>query len=620
VSRSLPHLDADAYAQRVSRYLVMWISLLLITGVAAYGLFIVRDFNLALEPELERRANLIGGTIHDDIGRALEVGIPLTEFAGVDAYLASFLEEFPELDYLAVRNNRGELLYAGGATPPQARSDTSDRRGQQRLDVVEIGDSYVYRFLIGTEGAMVGSIEVGVDRFFVRSKLQDLALDVVVILIVTLVVAFEVMLTISQRIIGRRSRRQEHESRQQTVQSGSVGDIRLVLFLFAVGEELNKSFLPLFIKAADNPVPWLDVNVAISLPIVAYLLTVALASLLAGRLVTLFGQRGLFLVRLVPAALSHLGMIFADNVLEIIGLRALTGIGYGLATIACQEYLLDRLSQGSRTGTIGVFISVIIGGTFAGTALGGIFADRLGYQAVFMISFALVVASGLLSLGMMQRGSGSASQGPDTFSVRDIVSVLRRPSLLLLLGGVTIPMNVLMAGFLWYLVPLTMADVGATTSAIARTLMVYYLVILIGGPLLGSLADRRFGRWALVGTGSVLSGAVLFLPALMPLALTISLGVLAVGIGHAAVRGPQIALALDIADAEAPAGGRGAILAAMRSLERLGSLIGLLAVGLLAARFGLVVAIGAIGVGTAGAAIVFLFARPFLTPSSSRIG
>lgn len=594
---TIARIEGEARAQDISRKLVLWISLLMVAGVALYGVLMVSDFNRLLGPELDRRAALIGETISNDTERAVALGIPLEGFVGVDPYLGSFLSEFPELDYLAIRSADGDVLYSAYA------------HGVEEDGVAE---SVVYGFAIDAEDGKVGSIDVGVDRHFVRSRLQDLALDVGVILIVALVVVFETTLALSERIVGRRSRRVRHAA-VSAAQRGSAGDIRLVLFLFALGEELSKSFLPLLIQAADNPIPGLDPNIVISLPIIAYLLTLAVASPLAGRLVDAFGQRGLFLVGLAFAASSHLGMVFADNVVQIMGLRALTGIGYGLATIACQEYLLRRMAPGRRAKTIGVFVAVIIGGTFAGTALGGILADRLGYDTVFVISFFVVLGSGLLALTMMQPGAGSGERAR-AVSLRDMTTVMRRPAAVLLLGGVTIPMNVLMAAFLWYLVPLTMAAAGSGASSIARTLMIYYLVILIGGPLVGKAADRLHSLWLLVGIGSVLAGAALLLPALLPSTLTVSIAVLLVGVGHATVRGPQVALALDIADAEGEESSRDSILAAMRALERLGSLLGLLVVSLLAAGFGLNVAVGAIGVTTAVAAIVFLIARLSSTP------
>ena len=590
-------LPPQAREERVSRALMVAVSLVLITGGIAFGLLIVGGFNASLQPELERRAGLIGETIRADTERALGIGIPLRELVGVDDYFAEFLSEFGELDYVAIRDGNGRLLYASGEVPSAS--------GEAIL-----GDTIVYEFPIDTGEGTIGSIDVGVDRFFIRDRLQDLALDVGVILIVSLVAAFEVMRALGDHIVGQR--------RRIGIAAGSgVGDVRLVLFLFIVGEEMSKSFLPLLIQSADNPVPGLDPAIAISLPIVAYLLTLAVAYPFAGRLVAAFGQRGLFLVGLVPAALSHLGMIFADNVIQIVGLRSLSGVGYALATIACLEYLIERMERGSRARTIGVFVAVVIGGTFAGTALGGIFADRMGYDAVFMISFLIVVAAGLLALRMMRPGAETAAERSDNFAMQDVTAVLKRPSLVLLLGGVTIPMNVVLAAFLWYLIPLSMAAIGSNASTIARTLMVYYLVILLGGPLVARLADRHLNPRTLVGVGSLLSGAVLLLPALRPSVLSMALAVLVVGVGHTAVRGPQVALALDIAEAEFPEAGHGPVLAAMRSLERLGSLIGLLAVAVLAAAFGLDTATATIGAAAAIAAMVYLVASPRIAARSS---
>jgi len=584
-------VEVGASSEPLPRTLVVAVSLVLLAGVLVFGLLTVRGFNRSLEPELARRASLIGETVAGDTERALEVGIPLDGLIGVDEYFAEFLATFPELDYLAIRSQGGQILFATGDIPPEAFAMAPGAVGTN-----EIGDSVVYSFPIEDGRETAGSVDVGVDGLFVSSRLQDLALDVGVILIVAMVVAFEVMLALGHRIVGGKRT-------NGAVRARSVGDVRLVLFLFVVGEELNKSFLPLFIQGADNPTG-LEPAIAISLPIVAYLLTLAVASPLAGRLVAGFGQRGLFLIGLVAAAGSHLGMVFADNVFEIMGLRALTGVGYALATIASLEYLLERMERGSRARGIGVFVGVVIGGTFAGTALGGIFAERLGYDAVF------IVAAGVLAMRMMQPGRAEGAARSQSFSMDDVSEVLKHRSLVLLLGGITVPMNVVMAAFLWYLVPLSMAAIGSGASAIARTLMVYYLVILLGGPAASKLADQHLDTRTVIGVGSVLSGAVLLLPALHPSLLTIFVAVLVVGIGHTAVRGPQIALALDVAEIEFPESGRGPVLAAMRGLERLGSLAGLLVVAVLAAQFGLNAAMGAIGVFATVAAVIFLVASP----------
>lgn len=569
-------------------------SVTMIIGVVVFGVLAVPTFNSALRPELERRAALIGETIGDDTARAIDIGIPITKLVGVDEYFNEFFDTFPEINYLAIRSMNDDVLYTSDRI-----TDSGERLGTAESDI--------YQFGIHGEFQLAGTVDVGVDSGFVNSRLRDLALDMIVILIVALVIMFEIF-----RVAGRSLTRQPSDPVEGSPIAGDdrgFANIRIVLFLFVVGEELNKSFLPLFIESADNPIPGISTSVAVSLPIAAYLVAVAVGSPFAGRLIATFGQRGLFLIGIVPAALSHLGMVFADNVVQIIGLRTMTGVGYALATIACLEYVLDRVSTKARAKGIGVFVSVVIGGTFVGTALGGILADRLGFSTVFLISFSLVILAGLLALRLLSGTASNDASQPNVLSFRDLRLVLKQPSLLLLMAGVTVPMNVLMAAFLWFLVPLTMASIGATTSEIARTLMVYYLVILLGSPVVARASQSGIKNWVLVGFGSVISGVVLLLPALSTTALSMSLAVVVVGIGHAAVRGPQIDLALQIAETEIPDAGREPVLASIRTLERLGSLVGLLVVAVLAAQFDLSVAIGAIGVLSAVGALAYLGLR-----------
>ena len=117
--------------------------------------------------------------------------------------------------------------------------------------------------------------------------------------------------------------------------------------------------------------------------------------------------------------------------------------------------------------------------------------EDMGYDTVFLISFGLVIVAGLAALAVMQGDSVADEEVARVFTFKDMRLVLKKPALLFLLGGVTIPMNVLMAAFLWYLVPLTMSSAGSDASAIARTLMIYYLVILLGsGAGLPQLAQR----------------------------------------------------------------------------------------------------------------------------------
>ena len=128
--------EVRASSQGLPRTLVVAVSLVLIAGVLGFGLLTVRGFNRSLEPELARRASLIGETVAGDTERALEVGIPLDGLIGVDEYFAEFLATFRELDYLAIRSQGGQILFATGDIPPEAFAMAPGAVGTN-----EIGDS-----------------------------------------------------------------------------------------------------------------------------------------------------------------------------------------------------------------------------------------------------------------------------------------------------------------------------------------------------------------------------------------------------------------------------------------------------------------------------------------------
>ena len=76
--------------------------------------------------------------------------------------------------------------------------------------------------------------------------------------------------------------------------------------------------------------------------------------------------------------MAHLGLYAASSTIEIIIFRTLIGMGYAIATLVCQDYVLDVVPKSMRNRSLGLFTSAMFGGVFAGTAMGGVLADRLG--------------------------------------------------------------------------------------------------------------------------------------------------------------------------------------------------------------------------------------------------
>ena len=648
-------------ARLIAQRLVPWAALLILGSAAVLGYFTITAVNQSIEPELNRRTKLIGTIVSGNIQHAVSAGVPLDSLVGAKQYFGNVLHDFPEISYIGVISAQGGAIIESGI-----HRDRPDGKANDTQSVLD--------YPITSDGARVGSVIVETNPGFVTQKFRDVLLDLAVVTLVAILLAFEIMISLMsvtltaplvrlQRLValqgsGDFSKRLKTTGRNAIDRLGAylthrtellhsqflalnstagaegwqdsllsagrslglsnrppqplvihfANDIRLPLFVFVMAEELATPFLPLFTRANSDAWLGLSQGVVISLPIMAYLVAIVVASPFARALTDRVGHRGMFLLALVPGLIDNLGLYWSSTVAEIMLWRSFTGVGYALATLACQDYVLDLVPREQRSRAINMFIVVVISGTFCGTAVGGILAERLGPRNVFLIGAALVVLAGFLAyrlLGEAQRqsaGFGTLANVP----LKSIRNTLMNPRFAALTLGIAVPANVLLAAFLWYLVPLTMNSLGASIADIGRSQMLYYFLILATGAVVARFADLRTDPAVLAAIGGIVSGVALLLPSLAPTQWSVVLAVCGAGLGHAMVRAPQVGVAITLAETELSDAGTNVVLGALRTLERLGSVVGLLGIAVLSDVLDYEDAIAAIGI------LILCTATPFL--------
>jgi MFS family permease len=295
-------------------------------------------------------------------------------------------------------------------------------------------------------------------------------------------------------------------------------------------------------------------------------------------------------------------------VLEIILFRTMSGAGYALAMLACQDYVIDVLPKEARARSLGLFSAAMFGGIFAGSALGGIIADRLGQSPVFVVSAALILASAILIYRLMPPWEHAArlpetDVPPSSLAAFKALTNLRFSSLVF---GVVIPQQVLDQVFVSYLLALQLDALGASVSDIARMLMVYFLMIILSGSLFGRLSSWNLGPAVIALSGTVLSGLALLAAAVWPTWLMMLLAVIGTGVGQGLVRGPQVALVMDIAETSLRHVGSNTVLGTLRGLERGGSIVGLIVIASLTTQIGYDGAMGVIALWVLAGAMGFV--------------
>ncbi|CCH88425.1 drug resistance transporter [Modestobacter italicus] len=151
----------------------------------------------------------------------------------------------------------------------------------------------------------------------------------------------------------------------------------------------------------------------------SYLLALAVALILGGKLGDRFGRRTFFLVGLVGFTLTSVAIGLAGGIEAVIAFRALQGL-FGALMMPNTLGLLRAVFPPKKFGmAVGIWAAVNSVATAAGPIVGGLLVEHVNWEAVFLIN-APVGAVGLV-VGLLVLPQSKDSTGHHRF---DVVGVL----------------------------------------------------------------------------------------------------------------------------------------------------------------------------------------------------
>lgn len=677
----------------IGRILVLTV-IILLAALAALSFFTMQAFETKLAPEIGKKSASIGRSLNIQIERALGYDIPLASLRGMEAFLATILEDNTEIGYLIVTDQNDKPLYSAGPEADEGTALLFDKAthwtDSTHNEAIPLGTYYNTVVPIHKNGEIAGATHIGVPQTFVRDQLAELTYDVLTVLVVALLVAFEILailialrvsspIELSEKLLKRvgagdfrwkstetgndeisafsramnsitrhvnelyrRLLQESEEIRAGQIDKGviarieermallrkrytlvkpdaqehmsvpSLASARAPLFLFVFAEELSRSFMPLYIKELYRPIPGLTGDMVIGLPIALFMFFIAVATPFAGRWVDRYGSRNIFLFAMIPAVAGFLGTAFASSIYDLLVWRSLSAIGYAMATIACQGYFARAVSVTNRAAGMAMFVGAIMVAAICGTAIGGVLADRIGYSPTFLIATGILLLSALLMATLLKHEKRDAPAGAVRTSggLKALSLLVKNPRFVAIMLFGAIPAKIMLTGFLFYLVPLYLTQMNYSPSTIGRVMMVYFVMMVVTGPLFAKLADRARSHSIFVFFGGIASGiGVLLLPGVENI-YAVVIGVFALGVGHAMNTSPLLAMIPDICDRECALLGTTTVFSLLRVIERIGSVIGPFLVGALVTTSGFSWAAASLGVITLAASLLlFLFFR-----------
>lgn len=675
----------QALHARPVRHLFIFALAILLISQGAISLFAWSVLEQKIRPELDRKAAIVGLSLTAKITRALDYGIPFDRLVGVEDFFDDVLKENTDIAFLVVTDPSGRVRFASGIAAGKAASVLSQTTGSpvgpasaQTAALATRGytSGGVEKEFLDTfapifhQGKTVGALHVGVDQSFIASRIREVRYDIAIVLLTSMLIAFEIMLFVVARhfsgpmrqIAEMMTRMAGGDFSHRIVisakeQLGSLGErlnlaaarinqafaslaqlisrttvtnpglkqyavailpqiskryafaeggilrdlsqrrivsIRILTFLFMFAEMLSRPFLPLFTGSFADPGIGLAPDLLASLPITAYLLGVALTMPLAGRWSDRMGRRRSYVAGALIVALGLTATAVAPGFILLLAARTLVGIGYATMFMSCQGFVIDNTDNGNRARGVALFVGAIMVAEICAPAVGGILADRIGYEWVFILGAIVTLIAAVLATRILDNAGARnmpRKDMPPNQSVR-LIGNIRFMALSILSG---IPAKLLYSGFLIYLVPVLMTEFGSSKSEIGRYAMVYGVVALTLSPVFASIADRYNAHGRMVALGGIITGAG-FLPVLWGASPnSVLLGIAALGLGQSMSIAAQLVLVARVTAREAQTMGTTPILGVFRLVERLGAAAGPVITGAIVASFGTVHAMAALG-------------------------
>ena len=338
----------------------------------------------------------------------------------------------------------------------------------------------------------------------IEAGLFDVVVEIITTLAISTLLFFELLILLLKLLQNDRTLRC---SRSSAIDPSSI---RPAIFLFLFGVDLSAAFVPLHMKNLYQPLLDLPKDMVLGLPISSMFLCVSFTIVVAGIWLDRRGWHEPFLMGLALTACAMLYAWLAPNGVHFIIAMGLVGLGYGLALMASQGFVIVHTDDKSKARGLAYLIAGIYAGSICGTAVGAMLAERIGYSPVFLFSavtlfltlgYTLLAMHGAIEQAKLHIRVARIGQAAAVVTAKHYWNFLRNRYVLGLIFLSSLPSAIAVIGLLNYFGPVYLDRLGVSQSIIGSVLILYSICMVYLGPFceqiyrrLGQQASVRFHR------------------------------------------------------------------------------------------------------------------------------
>ena len=287
------------------------------------------------------------------------------------------------------------------------------------------------------------------------------------------------------------------------------------------------------------------------LPISVEFFCVGIAILFSGVWLDRRGWHQPFITGLFLAGVGVLYSWLAPSALQFILSRAVVGLGYGLALMASQGFVIANSDDNRKASGLAHLFAGIYSGSLCGGATGALIAERIGYELVFLIG-AVVLFAVILYTVVFMRNAIKKPQAEARTSLAPFVRVgsiwrfLTNRKIVSLMIFSSLPASIAVIGFMNYFSPIYLNRAGVSQSSIGRVMMIYGICLIYVGPFMSKYVDAAKDKRLFIFCGCLLGSAAFLVFNIIEGLLAAAVAVLLLGLSNSLVLPAQSAYALKI--------------------------------------------------------------------------
>ncbi|MBF0287783.1 MAG: MFS transporter [SAR324 cluster bacterium] len=552
---------------------------------------------------IHNKSKTLTKLLQDDIEFLLNKGIRIDRLFKVDILMSEIIQVTPEIKDMRILDKDHDLLYFANKDGVVNIQKAGKLEEQEEISGEDEDQEYEIIVPLHKKEALEGYIKVELSPKVIQNKIEEVILDSLTVVVVSLLFIVELVI-VFLIFIGRQMKpRQDLINKDATPPYGLIRPAAFIL-LFAIA--LTVSFLPLHMADLYEPIFGLSKDVVTGLPISIEMLFTLIVLFPCANWMGKKGWHQPFLLGSLIAGIAIGLSGLATGPIEFLIYRGILGVGYGMAWLSIQGFVIANTGVTDRAKGISNLVAGIFSGSICGSAVGAMLAERIGYVPVFFVASGLMLLPILFAL-IFLRDFFVTPPPPQKQEEAPSVSLLKffmDRNVFATFTFSIVPTSVCLIGILYYMSPVYLNRIGVSQSNIGRAFMTFGLCMIYIAPFISRFVDRSSNKKIFIIISGVCGSLGLGIFFIYEGFLATVMMILMLGLASSFGSASQMVYVLNLKITHEV--GLAKVMSAQRTADKLGQMLGPIILGSVVGIVGVDKGITLISVIYFGATIFFL--------------